>query len=243
MTHCEPIILIAKEMMSCTLGDVQESKAVYICESLRRMGLEYEYKKDFGIMATLRGECNNLVIINHFDLIPLFKKNTREEAFTVSEHSISGALDNTIVNASLLYMIEKGKVPAGSTIFFSDCEESGFDGVKNFFKNGHHKKDNFYVNLDVTTQIGHESVAIEYDQWRTRPVKVIKNLLQGREGVIFHRNRFPDDLTPVLRLGGKGTSFCLVTTQTIHSYRCTTKKRHIEKYVDELEFFLPNMRF
>lgn len=192
-----------------------------------------------GILCKTNGDSNGIVIVNHFDLINLFQ-NDRKHKFYETLTELKGALDNTIMNAIIIYMLQENLIPNGTTILFSDGEETGFWGIRTYL-NQYHLDGNFYINLDVTTQIKNESIAFEYDQWKpdfvTSFSKSINDFPES-EKILFHNERYTDDLSPILHHGGNGTSLCLATRNTIHSYKCETDISYISDFVGFFEYFL-----
>ncbi len=138
----------------------------------------------------------SLLVISHIDNIKEFNESKLQEELPkqlldikgYEEHyqKISGALDNTLLNAILLSIMQMRKVnfddECSEVMFFfsigeENSDERGFEectGVSNFMKEFHQdliKNNTKVINLDVTAQEYHEykldkdiAVFIEYDK-------------------------------------------------------------------------------
>lgn len=237
MTSVQQVIHLAKEMTTPTLGSVQAHKLSYIRNTLIDIGADFIENPVMGILVNPNKDKARTVIVNHFDLIQLFDTAISEQIFE-QDNIVVGALDNSIVNAIVLFLLQEKLIPDNISILFSNYEETGFFGIHEFFNLGFHHDGNFYVNLDVTTQIKNESVAIEYDQWWPKIVDSIRETMSDMIScLLIHNERYEDDLSAILDQGGNGTSFCLATTGIIHSYKCATTKEYILDFMKALQLF------
>ena len=188
--------------------DIDSSpKVKSILECLDELGLDYIQDKRYGIIVAnsfnKEHENNNkaikekleevdLIVVSHIDMISKFNKKEVLDKFKDDfskldklEDEISGPLDNTITNATLLALLALRVKNLSDDckdimVIFSIGEERkserGFKepkGIKNFMEkfSGHLKDDVKFINLDVTANEYHyykkdQNIAalIEYDE-------------------------------------------------------------------------------
>lgn len=199
--------------------DIDSSpKVKSILECLDELGLDYIQDKRYGIIVAnsfnKEHENNNkaikekleevdLIVVSHIDMISKFNKKEVLDKFKDDfskldklEDTISGPLDNTITNATLLALLASRVENLGDDckdimVIFSIGEERkserGFKepkGIKNFMEkfSGHLKDDVKFINLDVTAMEYHDYkndekivAFIEYDD------TFVKNKLENHK--------------------------------------------------------------
>ena len=199
--------------------DIDSSpKVKSILECLDELGLDYIQDKRYGIIVAnsfnKEHENNNkaikekleeveLIVVSHIDMISKFNKKEVLDKFKDDfskldklEDEISGPLDNTITNATLLALLASRvenlcddckDIMVIFSIGEEDKAERGFKepkGIKNFMEkfSGHLKDDVKFINLDVTASEYHDYkndekivAFIEYDD------TFVKNKLENHK--------------------------------------------------------------
>lgn len=217
---------------------------------LREMGLEPQEVDQTGIFVPPRNSNNGYtkIIVSHFDLVFPFERGFAEgktifvEPVFAGEESdenvIYGALDNTITNAVLLNEITENGLPEDVALLFTDDEESGMWGMRNFMKiinEAGKLEEMFFINLDVTNDNWEYMTSIEYDN----PNSVISRQIDEADFPAgFTRDRIADDLSAVVGFGGDGFSYCLPTREYCHTYHSNTTVGHLKEYVRGLNYLI-----
>lgn len=245
-------------------------KLEYIQSFFSSKNIPFEYIPGQGLIVN-KQEKPRLVCVSHIDLINLFnlefctKNNEEDIAFNdlidsmcLEESSISvegicvihngfisGALDNTITNAVALLVCEELISNGINDIefFFSEMEEIGLKGMKNYLNSNLKKsKNTFFVNLDVTNEGFHTHISVEFDKTRMRVLKHLVAKL-NKEHVYFTGQRFCDDIDAVIASNCNGLSFCLPTNGNIHSYKNKAKLSSLVPYKEGLYEILSTLKF
>ena len=180
------------------------------------------------------------VISSHYDLVTPFERGFAEgRTLEFSEDGImNGALDNTITNAVLMNEILKNGVPKNTIIFFTDGEESGMWGMSRFLESMRDHLDRlFFINLDVTNDNWEYMTSIEYDH----PNKGISTEIDENITAGFTTQRFADDMSPVVRAGCDGFSYCLPTREYCHTYQSHTTIEHMLAYEEGLTYLVQKL--
>lgn len=246
-------------------------KLEYIKKFFDSKGISSEYIPGQGLIVN-KQENPRLVCVSHIDLINLFNiefallKNEEDLAFNemldsinleessfsvkgvckINNGFITGALDNTITNAVALLVCEELISNGINDIefFFSEMEEIGLIGMKNYLKNNSVKsKKTFFVNLDVTNE-GHYSthISVEFDKARTHILNHLKKNLN--EDIVHYTGiRYCDDIDAVISAKCNGVSFCLPTKGNIHSYENMAKLKSLLPYKEGLYKILSTLKF
>lgn len=110
MKNINEIIAIAKDITHSPMQPVQSHKLSSIKEYLNDIGASYIEDSIMGILVNPNKDKIRSVIVNHYDLIPMFNRAKNEQIF-VHKEIVSGALDNSIVNAVILYMLKNSLTP------------------------------------------------------------------------------------------------------------------------------------
>jgi len=213
-----------------------EDKVEKISSIIKELGLSYMYEEGIGIIVNKQDKPNK-VIFSHYDLIPLFSHAIIDNGalYKVNNETVEGALDNTITNAILIEALcdLNSEDLSGVEIVFTDMEEIGFIGAKNYIRKYIDRiKDSLFINLDVTNEGYGYSGAIEYDLWTDDLVEKIKSL-----DINFHytKNRVGDDLCAVVYNNLHGFSYCLPTKNLIHSFKNRCRKESLVPYKEGLK--------
>lgn len=211
-----------------------------ICGFLESINIQPEIQRVKGqksnIIVKSKSETRK-VVMSHYDLISIF-----DEVFWIKSaiefdgDEIIGALDNTITNAIVLWMLKNEMIPDDVEIVFSSEEERGGDGAIEYMKSLASKKDISFINLDVTNEFSDDEnvgMSIEYDAYNIENFeKLWQFCSDGKTKVTLER--YDDDLSLILKYGGQGASFCLPTKKTIHSFKNKTTAQKLETYTEKL---------
>ena len=241
----EKILEIFKTIaLPCGSEKEMGEKEKKIIELLKEKYPSISFNPKTGIIIPAKKE-PKMVISSHYDLIPVFQKGfqkNREPFLRREDGVIKGALDNTLTNAVLIYLLLKFDLPDNVEIIFTNMEEIGCIGMRNYLKEIEQKqpkidkeKDIFFVNLDVTNECWKEKVSLEMDRPIYEIIHFLKNEIKG-----MTEEREGDDLCEVINFGYKGFSFCLPTKKTIHSWKNRTTIQHIEEYAEKLLLIIEN---
>ena len=238
-TNYTPAVLEMFSAIAKTTSDNQKQDEIMsICSNL---GLEVLNIKDAGIYVSNKDSQFDidLLFVSHFDLVPTFERGfAKNKDFFVDDNgTVSGALDNTLTNAALLQaVIENGCLPKNVGILFTDGEESGLWGMKNFFKYlkglslfESFKENIFFVNLDVTNDQYDKDISIEYD-CKTVLDEECKFLNELDVNLGIQHNRFLDDTTAILSAGCQGYSACIPTQNYCHIYDSSTTEMKVSEF-------------
>ena len=241
----QKILSIFKEIsLPCGSDNKIGEKEKKIISLLRDKYPNLKFNPQTGILIPAKQKQHKIVITSHYDLISLFQKafkDGKREPFVLKENGIiKGALDNTLTNSVLIYLLLNYTIPENVEILFTNMEEIGCIGMRNYLKelekkNYDKEKDIFFINLDVTNECWEHQVSLEMDYPIYELIhflkKEIKGMTEEREG---------DDLCEVIDFNYKGFSFCIPTKKTIHSWKNKTTIKHIEKYTEKLLFLILN---
>jgi len=244
----QEILKIFKEIaLPCETDNIKTPlKENKIIELLKSKYPQIKYNKEIGILIPAKTKnSKKLIITSHYDLIPSFNKGfkNQREPFTLNENKIKGALDNTITNAVLIYLLLNFNIPESTEVVFTNMEEVGCIGMKNYLlkiekeniEKEKLKTDLFFINLDVTNECWKEKVSLEMDYPIYEIIHFLKNEIKG-----MTTEREGDDLCEVIKFGYKGFSFCLPTKRTIHSWKNRTTTEHLYQYTEKLLFLIQN---
>jgi hypothetical protein len=201
-----------------------------------------DFKKEFipevGLIVNQQDN-PRLIIVSHMDLIPLFNRffetGQVEKELPLEDSSIfiTGALDNTLTNAVLIELIKNIK-SSDIEFVFSEGEERGMTGMRNYMNLFPEKTNSFFINLDVTNDNWGSDISVEYDRPDKEIEEQTREILQELSFEI-QNFRFCDDMDAILFGGGKGYSYCIPTKNIIHSLDSTVKKSSIEPYYEGLK--------
>lgn len=207
---------------------------------IKNLDFEVEYVPEVGIIVSPEhsDKVPAVTVVSHFDLIPSFsKKFGKGEGgfFKVGEKNVTGPLDNTITNASVLWALKNDpffKENEEWKVLFSQEEEVGFFGMAKFLEKYDPEAKSFYVNLDVTNEGWKKWCSVEYDRPHMETFFAMAKKLKEEHIPFVHvtPERVGDDLDAVLHAGGKGFSYCLPTKGVIHSFKNKASIRSIEEY-------------
>jgi hypothetical protein len=222
-------------------NDGSGEKEKIILDMLKEYGAFY--KEKIGIIVPSITKTKK-VISSHIDLIPKFDKgfkkgNIYNLTYKNKKTSITGALDNTITNATLIMAIKelRSKNLAQDVEFvFTEGEEIGFIGMKEYMKLNSNEP--FFINLDVTNDNENKHSSIEFDYPNFNICKELNNNLINPG---FKKDRVNDDLDAVLSAGGQGFSYCLPTSNIIHSYKNSSYIENLVPYLDGLIFIIDEL--
>jgi len=189
------------------------------------------------------------VYISHIDLIKKFNRDFLKgrEPFEIDDKYITGALDNTLINAIVIDILktEFVSIPNNALFLFTYGEEDVDEvdgGMEMFMKllqsKGVIQNGSFY-NMDITNYNWKQSISVEYDEPRTVAKQSFK-LLKEQFDVAVQYERWPDDICEVLDYNGAGISICLPTKKEIHSWRNTTKLEKIISYRNFISYITKN---
>jgi len=244
----QEILKIFKEIaLPCEADNIKTPlKENKIIELLKSKYPQIKYNKETGILIPAKTKnSKKLIITSHYDLIPSFNKGFKNQRapFTLNENKIKGALDNTITNAVLIYLLLNFNMPENVEIIFTNMEEIGCIGMRNYLlkiekeniEKEKLKKDLFFINLDVTNECWKEKVSLEMDYPIYEIIHFLKDEIKG-----MTTEREGDDLCEVIEFGYKGFSFCLPTKKTIHSWKNRTTTEHLYQYTEKLLFLIQN---
>lgn len=202
--------------------------------------LKAEYVNEVGVIVPATEE-KQIVVVSHMDLIPSFNKGfNRKKKYELGKDSkgndiISGALDNTMTNAVAMIAAIHNKNPHVEFVF-TEGEETGFWGMKAYMRE-FHKKELFYINMDVTNDAWENHVSIEYDEPNFNICKQVASAMNAG----FTTDRVCDDLDVVVDKNGYGFSYCLPTNKTIHSWKNYTIIDKLVPYLEGLNWFLKEL--
>lgn len=182
------------------------------------------------------------VFVSHLDLVYPFMKGFADgKTHTLTEDRMYGGLDNTITNACLLLaMIELRKSGKAKNVrfLFTEGEESGLTGMRNYMVLTEGSRDVFYVNLDVTNDNWESNASIEFDKPnRSICHQIFKNI----PDVGFTTYRFTDDNSAILGCGGQGLSYCIPTEEYCHTYNSNLLIKTLEPYYNGLIYLIDEL--
>jgi hypothetical protein len=202
-------------------------------------GINASYEKGIGVVVPA-SEDKKIVVVSHMDLIPTFNKGFKEKkVYKLFEKDgkecISGALDNTMTNAVAMIAALNNKNPNVEFVF-TEGEETGFWGMKAYMKLKH-KKDSFYINMDVTNDNWSNHISLEYDEPNYDICCQINNTMNAG----FTKDRVCDDLDIVVDNNGFGFSYCLPTKKTIHSWNNYTLIEKLVPYLNGLVWLITEL--
>jgi len=206
---------------------------------LTELEVPFEWVSGIGIIVN-KQENPKKVIISHMDLIKKFQKGFKDNVIcNIKKETIIGALDNTITNSVLFLVIKQLKelnLLNDIEFLFSEGEEVGFHGVRNYFKtNKDRVKNAFFINLDVTNEGYKTSASIEYDACNFKLLKEIQKIEAEKDYKFFYTSdRVCDDMDEVISQGSHGLSYCLPTKGLIHSYKNKARIESLEPYAEGL---------
>jgi len=230
------------------LRDHEGPKLEAIKEELSEVEFSKEYISGIGFIVN-KQESPRVIVVSHMDLIPTFNRGFREgNTFEEQEDVIVGALDNTLTNAFLIKLIkETYNIGIKDIEFvFSEGEERGMIGMRNYMEEFSSKKDtSFFINLDVTNDGWGSYCSVEYDVPDSNGLKEAIEALDdiSEEDPHFQFFRFCDDMDAILSGGGHGFSYCIPTKNIIHSYENTTETKSIEPYYKGLKALSKKMDY
>lgn len=191
-----------------------------------------EYIRGVGLIVN-KQDFPRVIITSHMDLIPLFNKGFKEcKTFFEENEILYGALDNTLTNAFLIQLIKETSY-SDIEFVFSEGEETGMTGIRNYMLMFPEKKiSSFFINLDVTNDGSYSYCSVEYDRPDINGILDAAEALNNISDIIPHFQfyRFCDDMDAILSGGGHGFSYCIPTNNVIHSYKSNTDIKNIEPF-------------
>ena len=165
------------------------------------------------------------------------------------ETFVRGCLDNTICNAvAMLVFLELYKDGMQDLqLFLSEGEEVGSVGADNYFKEA--SKDGlldntFIINMDVTNEFWGSDVSLEYDRPNFQMIKQIQKILTDngiKVGVTG--DRVCDDCDSINDFDLSGSSLCIPTKGTIHSYKNKLKLDTLLPFYNALKLILTKVDY
>lgn len=233
-----------------------EEKGLKIQKLLERNGVKIDYIENIGLVK----KSNKIggpdkIFTCHYDNVSFFDlffedsvKNNKKDAFFINEdfQKLYGLLDNTFVNAILIYLMIKNKEHKyfnDSEFVFTLYEENGSLGAKNYMNNIYsryqNKEEAFFINLDVTNYGTNYGTSIEYDYPKNKIVKKLNKCLVNHK-IQFIRT--PDDLSVILNYTKKGFSASLPSFNEIHSLRNYALIKTVKEYIYNIEALITKFK-
>lgn len=204
------------------------------------------YIKGVGIIIPSKN-ITKKVFVSHIDLVSPFQKGFyKNEVYEINDTIINGALDNTLTNAFLLQIVLENGLPDDVSLLFTEGEESGLTGMRNYMSTIFPEllksyENVFFVNLDVTNDNFLYSTSIEFDYPDILLAKEINKKLPGLIG--FQHNRFTDDTSAIVRIHKNAFSCCIPTREYCHTYKSNTSLNKFEGYYTVLKTLMFDIDF